>query len=363
MRSCRLCGFPRPVSRNLDWRSDGTIIGSSGGGPRARACFLEPAELEDVFDDISRTMGMPLDSFLVSAQKKVGKAILENLPVRHAKYLPMNSFFRPEPVVRMLAQLVAGEMAALGGGKFAIQSYVPGERAVIRVMNPVLIPRQVGNAIGVYEALEGLDSTDVEYAIEDDDLVIVLRPGEERQKEEADARLYLEEVRPGTGWLEYERCTECGVPLGAAEMFSWDVARGVIQNADTGRREVVIAEQSIEAVMRELERELGEEITRHLYEHQKAQSRRRLEVAGAEEDEDFWDDYIEELALRGLGFPESWDRQPGAITVTTGSTYNLDLYAAKVAAAIEAVEGGDRAIQWLERQGSRGTFRISTDIP
>ena len=363
MRSCRLCGFPRPVSRNLDWRSDGTIIGSSGGGPRARACFIEPAELEDVFDDLSRTMGMRLDPFLVNAQKGVGKAILENLPVRYARSLPMNSFFRPEPVVRLLAGLVAGEMAALGGGKFSIESYSPAERAVIRVRNPVLIPRQVGNAIGVYEALEGLGSTDVEYDVEGDDLVIVLRPGEDMPGDEAEARLYLEEAKPGTGWLEYERCTECGVPLGAAELFTWDVSRGIIKNADTGRREVVIAEQSFEAVMRELERELGEDITRHLYEHQKAQSRRRLEVAGAEEDEDFWEDYIEELALRGLGFPESWEREPGSITIKTGSTYNLDLYAAKVAAAIEAVEGSNTSIEWLEREGSKGAFVITTGAP
>ncbi len=361
MSDCILCGFPRVVSRHLDWRSDGTIVSSSGPGPRTRVCFLEPAELDEVFEDLSKTMGMPLDPFLLKAQKEVGKAVFEHLPVRFATAIPDNKYFRPLWLLRLLDKLVSSELAALGGGRFEFVEYRHGERTVIRVTDPVLIPRQVGNAVGVYEMVTDVPSTNVEYHVEDGsgDLIITLSPGDEKPDEDAEARLYLEEAVPGAGWLQYERCSECGVPLRASEMFIWDMNRGIITNTDTGRREVVVAEQSFQAVMRELERELGEEITGHLYDHQKAQSRSRLLEDGAEGDDDFWDDYVEGLALRGLGYPESMVRRPGSIAVTTAGAYNLDHYAAKIAAALEATEGGASGIEWLTREGTSGSFRLT----
>lgn len=160
--------------------------------------------------------------------------------------------------------------------------------------------------------------------------------------------------------MRYGRCRECGVPVLAGLALEWDIKRGVIKNRLTGEREVLVAVQAVNAILRELELELGEGIPDLIYGHQKALSMERLEGILVLDPDRFWDEYLTELALRGMGYPFVFERDSSSGRVEIVNAYNQVLYAAKLAAAFEAVSGAPSKIEWERRDCYHGIYRIST---
>lgn len=358
MRRCGECGFPLMFARIADWRGDGTIIATDRRGVTSQITCLESEELESLFDGLSEAIGMPVDRFLVQAQKSIGKVIYSITPLRRLLRLPQNRFFRPQWLMRLLIRLASREVAALGFGVMSLDGYRPGESLVLRFANPCLVPRTVGSAMGFYESIEDMPSASAEYGMEGGELVVRIRHADEAPP--AASRLYFEDVKPGTGPLGFERCGTCSVPRAVSRELRWDVGRGAITNRDSGRREVIIAVQSINAIQRELASELGEGIHETLYHVQKELASERLRDVEVEDPAAFYERYLEYLALRGLGYPTRFERDDGSIDVEVGSAYNQTLYAARIAAALEKVEGAPSKIEWETRDSDKAVYRITT---
>jgi hypothetical protein len=356
MRSCKNCEFPLKFARYFDWRSDGTIISTDRTKVLSRITIQEVGEFESLFTDLSNTLGMSIDRFLIQAQKNIGKALYANLPVRHMKRVPAT--LRPEFVARQLVKLIASEIAGLGDGIVSLDHYKAGESLSVRFENPVVIPLLVGSLVGIYESIEDMPSAEYDYGIEDGDLVVRLSHGQAGTVEEQ--RLYLEKVVPGNGNWTYEKCPGCGVPMAAARTFEWDMKRGVMRNRVTGEREVIIAVESVNAFLRELEKELGEEIVDLVYNHVKLFTKQKIKKSGQLDTESGWDLRLFEMALRGFGYPVKFERGDGSLTVEIEDAYNSDFYAAKLAAALEIATGKESSIEWLVRDGNKGRYVIST---
>ncbi|PKQ28219.1 MAG: hypothetical protein CVT63_04000 [Candidatus Anoxymicrobium japonicum] len=358
MRECRECGFPVKFARLFDWRSDGTIVNTNSGKTCSRITFLEADELESLFADLSNNVGINPDRFLVQAQKSISKAICANLPIRHIKRIPNTRAFRPQSLVGLLARLIAVDIAGLGNGRLSLDHYVAGKTLVVRFKNPVLVPLLVGDVAGFYESIENTHGSNVEYGLEDGDLIVKLTRKKESAAEQD--RLYLEKVVPGEGPLRYERCLRCGVPEQVARTFVWDIERGIIINRRTKKRDVIVAAQSMNIILRELEMELGEDVPRLAYDHQKALAAKELETAICENAAAFLDRCMMNLALRGLGHPSRFEFDGSSLSVKTSTAYNQYLYAARLAAALEKVTGKTSDIKWENRHFNRGAYTIST---
>jgi hypothetical protein len=361
MRECRQCGFPRKFATYFDWREDGTIISTDRSGTRAQIAFLNAGEFESIFNDLSHTIGLNVDPFLVRAYKGIGKAIFSHTPVRHVAALPNNRLFRPQFLARALLMMTAADVATLGTGRVSLDRFTPGRSAVVRFRYPCLHPLLAGSAAAMYESVEGITDSQVDFELDAGDLVVRLRPASEPTfSAEFEDRLYYEEAVPVEGPVRYSRCRECGAPALAGLTFKWDVKRGVIKNRLSGEREVVVAVQAVNAILRELEIEMGEGIPGIIYGHQKALTRERLEQRGGHDGERFWDEYLADMALRGMGYPLSIARTPSSVSVDIANAYNLVLYAAKTAAAFEVTSGQASEIEWRKRQGNLGAFKISS---
>ena len=141
--------------------------------------------------------------------------------------------------------------------------------------------------------------------------------------------------------------------------FEWDLEKGIISNRLTGKREVVVAVQALNAMLRELESELGEEIPGILYETQKELERGRLSALSLTEPGLFWTGHLAGLAMHGLGYPLGFEEGERSISVETGNTYNQILYAAKLAAGLERVTGLVTRIEWSSRERSRAAYTIT----
>lgn len=166
-------------------------------------------------------------------------------------------------------------------------------------------------------------------------------------------------MRPGDGPLSYERCSSCGTPLEASRTLEFDITRGVITNRLTAKRELVGAVQSVNAMLRELETELGEDVLNMLFACQKEITRQRLERDERNYRSEFWESCLMNFALRGLGHPSSIERSENSITVETSNAYNQVLYAARMAAAFEHSTGRESEITWAVRRPDRGVYTIS----
>lgn len=356
---CRGCLFPKKFARFFDWRSDGTIVSTDRTGMSTRITFLEAGELESLMDRLSATIGTNVDRFLLQAQKNIGKQLNANLPVRHVKRIPESRFLRPQFLAKLIVKAIAGDIAGLGDGRLSVDRYEAGATLVLRFRNPVVIPQLVGGAAGMYESLEDMPGSDVEYHVEPaGDLVITLTHASSAP--DVQERLYLEEIKPGKGPVRYDRCPECGVPMEAAGTFSWDLSEGIIRNLRTGKRDVVVAVQSVNATLRELEAELGEEVMDLVYDHQKAVSLEQVEGPGEVDAAAFLENRIMDMALRGLGYPVKFELAGGSLAVEIENAYNQVLYAAKLAAACEKATGQASSIEWSRRKPDDSSYRLAT---
>jgi hypothetical protein len=357
MRQCRDCGFPRKFAKFFDWRSDGTIVSTDSTRTRSQITFLEVSELETLFKDLSDTIGLDIDRIFIGAQKNIGKALYANLPIRHMKRVP--DWLRPRFVARQLVKLIANDIAGLGDGIVSLDEYVAGRTMVVRFANPVLAPLMVGSVSGIYESVEDMPSSKAEYGIEGGDLVIRMTHAPEQA--EAEERLKLEEVVEGQGPLRYDRCGYCGVPREAARTWRWDLSRGIITNKRTGSREAVVAVQSVNAMLRELENELGEDVPALVYDHQKALTIKKLSGAAVDDVASFVKERIGSMALRGLGYPSSFEWKEPTLTVEIKNAYNQDLYAAKLAAVIETATSRSSRIEWQSREPHDDRYTITVE--
>lgn len=133
---------------------------------------------------------------------------------------------------------------------------------------------------------------------------------------------HLDRTSPIEGPVRYERCVDCGASLLASLMLEWDIERGVISNRLTGEREIIVAAQAVNAILRELEKEFGKGISDVVFRHQKELSRERLRGASMEGLGRFWDEQMTDLTLRGLGYPIRFERGPATISVEIINAYN-----------------------------------------
>jgi hypothetical protein len=235
---------------------------------------------------------------------------------------------------------------------------VAGETLVIRFRNPVVAALLVGSLTGIYESIEDMPGSEVEYRTDDGDLVVSLTHGQAAAV--AEERFYLEEIREGEGPLRWQRCLACGVPLEAARTWQWDIDAGIIKNRRTGARDVVVAVQSVNAILRELESELGEDVPKLVYDHQKAVSLKKLTGKPPQEAAAYLEERLMEMALRGMGYPAEFQFTGSAVSVEIGNAYNQMLYAAQLSADLESVTGASSEIEWRRREPYAASYSITT---
>jgi len=82
------------------------------------------------------------------------------------------------------------------------------------------------------------------------------------------------EFKPGE--IEYERCGSCGIPLEVTGLV-WDVDKGTIDDPESGRRMALIGPFAMDAVLQDLESELGESIPEVVVEAQRRYVKSRIE--------------------------------------------------------------------------------------
>ncbi len=343
MRRCKSCGVPLNYSKHISWTPDGTIVARKF--PNLRLFFIEIDELLNLLHSIVELLGVPIENLIIESERPIGKRILE-MYVPGA-YLALTrkvpNILTRGPAARWTFEWIYNIARAMGYGSAKLLTFEGRKGCTVRLRNPCSIPLIAGDGLALFKVFLNANMK-VSWEKENGTTFMEFRPTEEKPY---DVPLPFRVPIPGN--VEYERCRRCGVPLLVSELFEWDLDNGIITNRDTDHRESFLSVEGINAIILELEKELGEEILYKIAQRQLEMLRDRL------------DNYIlkrrrgilelfEDMRVRGMGNPVEIDEIGRYLRVRVENPFNDALVAGRIAGYFEAVEGVRSRFNWVSSE-------------
>jgi hypothetical protein len=187
----------------------------------------------------------------------------------------------------------------LGYGRFELLDYRyeldDQDYAVVRIEKPYSVIFSLCDPLAALESFTGYEG-DFEFKEVSKD-VYEIRVFRSRHSAALKGRLKMKTFEHGEGDIVLDACPTCGAPRGLSS-YRWEVGSGIILGRDTGRRMAVFAPTVLDAILDELENELGEAIPEAAVEAQ-----RRLAKKGICPPDELGDEggLRDRIALRGLG--------------------------------------------------------------
>jgi hypothetical protein len=345
VKVCGQCGVPREFSREHSWNSDGSIAQKKN--PDHRVIFYETEGINLLLANISELVGMPIDRIAVEGKRKSTYNYASSM-FSGLKLLIIKALLR-----RKVYETIASRGAVLGYGHYELLDFKPGEFLEIYARNTYSRIFFSGDIAGVFNVVEGMPA-EVSYEEKGDGLAIKVVPGEEVEEEMA-TRLERIILPRKPGNISYQRCPECDLPLDFKN-YHWDVDAGAITDKVTGRRMAILGAEGVESVFRELETELGEELSKTIVE---AQRRYVAETLGREETRQDPSYLTRQLALRGMGNLVRFDLERDKLEAVVENAIPTMLVAGMLQGIFELIAGGDSQCSY-EHDGS-GTLALSVE--
>jgi hypothetical protein len=290
VKVCPECGVPKGISKENRWQDNGAILtfNSDKVTVRERSAFYEVAGLNELFQNIEALIGKSIFRIIVEARRKDTLGFLE-------EYLSgMRGVFARSIGGRVVYNSVATIGATFGLGHFEVQDIKRGECFTVYCKNVYSVPLLAGDLAATFNAVERLPAT-VDLKEVEGGLLCTISRGEEEETV-LSSRLEPVYIAPKPGSIRFDRCTKCDTPLYMKDVV-YDYEQGIITDKHTGRRMTFLSTSNMEAIFREFELELGEEIIPVILEAQKDYAKKILrweEIASESYLRDFF-------AIRGLG--------------------------------------------------------------
>jgi len=285
---CKTCGVPLVVSKSHIWNPDGTI--TQRRDPDHRLIFFESDSFNELFKNIENLIGLPLEKIVIESKARATKEYVKKL-------LPGARGLIARIIgLRRIAQRVIDQGKILGYGKIMLLGYSWKENYItVEIENPYSLPLFCGDLRGANEAVKNVSGT-VAYQ--------EIRPGKFQVKAflkehapELRERLRREQLPRKKGDITYHRCPSCNIPIEISN-FKWDFDSGIISQKETGLRMAILGPDGIQAVLDELEAELGETIPEVIIKAQKMHVLEKIQPRWKYANEG---DIRNWLAIQGLG--------------------------------------------------------------
>lgn len=249
IKVCAACGVPRQLTVESNWGNDGTI--SSLVNPDQRSLLYETEGLDGLFRNIEKLVGQSVNRIVAEGKRKESLDFLEDY-FSGVKGMLARSIGR-----RRVYMAVATLAATFGYGHFELMDLKKGVYVKVYGRNMYCAPLLTGDLMATFNVIEGLPAS-VRVEEKDGGHVITIEQGEEPD-EELSSRLEPVIITPRPGNIHFDTCASCGAPAGLISC-DFDFEEGIITDTKTGRRMAFVSIDQIDAVLRELEAELGEDI-------------------------------------------------------------------------------------------------------
>lgn len=345
---CPKCMVSKRISKLHEWRDNGTIVERKQCAHRM--IFIENDNLKGILANVAKILDVPIERIIIESQRKSTYDYVENmLPSIVVK---LSRFLMPL-VVRNLVSLAQ----TMGYGRIEDVTYRFKKDAddyiTMIVKDSYYPPSQTGTLAGAMEVTTGHQVTS-SYKKIDEERCKMTAIASEHPKELSD-RLAMRVYPNKEGDIGFVRCAVCGLPI-AISGYQWKVESGSIESRTDGRRMVMVGASEYEALFDELEKELGEDITRVIIEAERRYVKTGAYSLEATEDEDT---FREQLGVRGLGnLKESvWGGESLHLLIENACLHMLVVGMAQ--GFFELTSGLEAAVEWsLARDGDL-TIKVS----
>jgi len=278
---CAECGVPLLISRELNWESNGVI--SLARSPQNRMVLYESRIIDSLFKGIEELIGLPIEHIVIESRRREVRKYIENrFPAEVKQLFSYGDQKSPEGGLEKAgrspgleaAKKVTMEVIDIGriygygdsrpGDEWELGGEYPWRTSIIR--HPYSLPFWAGEALGSIEAFEGNEQWVKYEETGDDTYRMITYPGSHPIELKERLKRKRFDFKPGD--IAFERCSRCGVPVEIAR-YVWNLEEGTIADPDLERRMAIYTPSSLEAVLDDLEAELGESIPELVIEAQR----------------------------------------------------------------------------------------------
>lgn len=259
---CRLCGVPRFISTALEWGDNGVI--SLPSAPGERMVFYEAETIDALFSGIKELIDMPIDNMVIESRRRETRRYMEGVvPASISEQMRSFEVGNPDHIeigMRYNTQIsMIGKL--YGYGEITLGDEWKGDNPhpwrMIFIRHPYSLPFFMADTLGTVEAIEG-----VELWVESEDLGsglyrVSVREGDHPVEFRERLRRKRYAFKPGD--ISFRRCQACGIPLDVGRCH-WDTDKGTIADPATGKRMVFFGSAAMDAILDDLQAELGDSI-------------------------------------------------------------------------------------------------------
>lgn len=342
IRLCGECGVPKRFTREHMWLHNGTIVQRKN--PDHRMIFIENENIQSTFRGVEEIIGMSIERIIVEAKRRATYDFVDHMLPGVVKTVVRMVGVRP--VVNNVTAL--GMVMGYGDVRLDTLRRVhgKGDYVVIRCRELYSLPLFSGDIAGTFNAVDRREVGVSSEKVGPDEYLITghITP----HPLELQERLQTKEYSRKQGDIALESCPACGGPK-ALSLYRWHTDRGVILARETGRRMVAMGPASLDAIVGELEKELGDTIPRVVVEAQ-----RRFVRGGfyTVEEAKTQEGLREALALRGMGNLREIKWQADSLYFRIENPCLDPVLVGLVQGIFEMVTGRDSEVEWeVEEDG------------
>ena len=340
LERCGRCGLPVYVWLAARWNDDGTVTGRFVHSTRVVQIYSD--ELDSVFDGLAERIGFDISRIIVEGERKAGLAFTASLLGRWGGLL--GAIARNALVSRLVLGFVARAGKNAGFGDLRVTGYRRNELLEITVsdsFNPAVL---AGNILGSFEAFARKPSR-ARWERRGDSVVITAETGGgEDGPDEDRLEPRLPVVLPGR--YAVERCPRCGMPADLGRRYEFDLGRGIATEVSSGRRIVTVMIDSLNAVFKELEGELGEEVAGMIVALESDYVERMAVVPAGPDDEKTMSELLSDLRIKGMGNPTEISLVDGELLVRIENPFSEELLSGRVLGLYRALMGEPAEVRW-----------------
>ena len=336
IRLCKVCGVPRRFVKEHAWLDNGTIVQREN--PVHRMIFIENQNIQSTFQGVEEIIGMPIERIITEAKRRATFDFVDHMLPGIVKAIVRRVGVRP--VVNNVTDLAM----VMGFGDVRLDSirrvHGKGDYVVIRCKELYSVPLFGGDIVGTFNAVDRREVGVTSELVGPDEYMITghITPHPLELQERLQTREYAR--KPGD--IEFETCPGCGGPM-ALSNYKWHTDRGVIISQTSEHRMIAIGPASLDAVIEELEKELGDTIPRVVVEAQKRFVRGgfySIDEARSQES------LREALALRGMGNLRDIVWKENSLSFRLENPCLVPVLVGLVQGIFELVTGRDSEVDW-----------------
>ncbi len=333
---CPVCGVPRRLTAEHEWSSGGTIVQRKN--PEHRMVFIETENVNRTFSGVEEIIETSIERIIVEAKRRATFDFIDHTLPGIVKGIIRVIGLRP--VIRNISSL--GRV--MGYGDISLVSvrrvHGKGDHVTLRIVEPYSLPLFCGDLAGAFNAVNRRQVAVHYRPIDGNDYEVTGHVS--MHPLELQDRLKIRHYEHKPGDIALEPCPDCGGPLALAD-FAWDLDRGVVVHRERGRRMAMLGPAALDAIIDDLEDELGETIPHVIVEAQK----RFIKTGFYGLDEITPSELLrKQLAIRGMGNLRNMEWVEDNLRVCLENACLHPVIAGLILGFFEFASGREGSVSW-----------------